>query len=605
MAQFIRRLRIFALLAAPLFCSIIASHSAAATPGAGKWVFPTGTVVRSSPAIGPDGTIYVGSDDHYLYAINPDGTQKWEFQTGNTVVSSPTIGPDGTIYVGSADSNLYAVNPDGIEKWRFPTGIWVYSSPAIGPDGTIYIGSYDHNLYAVNPNGTQKWVFDAGDLIWSSPAIGPDGTIYVGSTDSFLYAINPNGVQQWVFPTGGMIESSPAIGPDGTIYVGSDDRKLYAITPNGSLKWSYTTGSFVTSSPSIGPDGTIYVGSTDSFLYAINPDGTKKWEFGTGSWVVSSPSLGKDGTVYVGSYDTNLYAINPDGSEKWNFPTLGPVDSCPVIAKDGTVYVGSGDGNLYAVSGASKGLAASSWPMFRHDLKHGAEARIANLVETSVAGAPETIPWGGKITVTDTVANQGNSSSSSSSTSYFLSSPGRDILIGVKKLGALAAGATMTRTASFAVGVGITPGFYALKACATNDARSCTGGTSIKVTAPNLTESYVLPSVTTVSAGGSFQVTDTVNNTGGAAAKASTTRYYLSPGTTRWNAYLVGSRAVGALAPGASSTPSPGAKATVAKTVPVGLYYLVVCADDRYAIAESAETDNCIYYTTRIEVTNP
>ena len=34
-----------------------------------KWKYTTGKDVDSSPAIGSDGTVYVGSDDHNLYAI--------------------------------------------------------------------------------------------------------------------------------------------------------------------------------------------------------------------------------------------------------------------------------------------------------------------------------------------------------------------------------------------------------------------------------------------------------------------------------------------------------------------------------------------------------
>ena len=131
-----------------------------------------------------------GHGDDNLYAINPDGTQKWAFTTGYSIISSPSLGADGTIYVGSTDDKLYAVNPDGTQKWAFATGNQISdSSPAIGADGTIYIGSLDDNLYAVNPDGTQKWTFPTGNSIYSSPAIGADGTIYIGSDDGKLYAI--------------------------------------------------------------------------------------------------------------------------------------------------------------------------------------------------------------------------------------------------------------------------------------------------------------------------------------------------------------------------------------------------------------------------------
>ncbi|MDC0219454.1 PQQ-binding-like beta-propeller repeat protein, partial [Verrucomicrobia bacterium] len=66
----------------------------------------------------------------------------WEFETGGNVSSSPAIGPDGTVYVGSNDNKLYAINgKSGVKLWEFETGGTVYSSPAIGSDGTVYVGS--------------------------------------------------------------------------------------------------------------------------------------------------------------------------------------------------------------------------------------------------------------------------------------------------------------------------------------------------------------------------------------------------------------------------------------------------------------------------------
>jgi outer membrane protein assembly factor BamB len=339
-----------------------------------KWSFTTDGSVSSSPAIGTDGTIYIGSYDNKLYAINPDGSQKWSFTTGYPIDSSPAIGADGTIYVGSRDNRLYAINPDGTQKWSFTTGYWVDSSPAIGADGTIYVGSCDNKLYAINPDGTQKWSFTTGDIITSSPAIGADGTIYVGSWDKKLYAINPDGSQKWSFATGGSLTGgeiffSPAIGADGTIYVEPVDVYLYAMNPDGSQKWSFTTGGWITggspyTSLAIGADGTIYAGAVDANLYAIRPSGSLKWSFATEDTIGSSPAIGADGTIYVGSYDSKLYAIKPDGSQKWSFTTGNMVMSSPAIGTDGTIYVGSEDNKLYAITEGKEeyDLAISSTP---------------------------------------------------------------------------------------------------------------------------------------------------------------------------------------------------------------------------------------------------
>jgi len=46
----------------------------------------------------------------------------WEFETGTPVSSSPAIGSDGTVYVGSHDKKLYAIKTDsqGLAKSPWP-----------------------------------------------------------------------------------------------------------------------------------------------------------------------------------------------------------------------------------------------------------------------------------------------------------------------------------------------------------------------------------------------------------------------------------------------------------------------------------------------------
>jgi hypothetical protein len=155
-----------------------------------------------------DGTIYVGSDDQYVYALkevarlaDPTGVGgvnaaqgEWRFRTNGEIESSAAIDPiDGTIYIGSDDGNVWAINPNGTEKWRFPTGGNVESSAIVDLDRTIYIGSLDGNIYAINPDGTQKWFFATGGEVPSSPALGQDGFIHIGSNDTNFYTISQFG----------------------------------------------------------------------------------------------------------------------------------------------------------------------------------------------------------------------------------------------------------------------------------------------------------------------------------------------------------------------------------------------------------------------------
>ena len=101
-------------------------------------------------AVDQDGSVYTGSYDHKIYALNADGTERWEFVTGGAIVSSPALAADRTIYVGSDDGTLYALRTEnGKPRWSFATGSHICSSPVIGHDGTIYVGAGDHNLYAI------------------------------------------------------------------------------------------------------------------------------------------------------------------------------------------------------------------------------------------------------------------------------------------------------------------------------------------------------------------------------------------------------------------------------------------------------------------------
>ena len=319
--------------------------------------------IHSSAAISSDGTIYIRSFSNYLYAINPDGTQKWKFPIVVTADSwsSPIIGEDGTIYVGSGREDiggdggeLFAINPDGTQKWYYQAQSDVFPTATIADDGTIYSGAGgDGEFFALNPNGSVKWKFETGRHTETTVAIGSDNTLYFGNWDNKFYALNPDGSKKWEYLTGGEgIVASPAIASDGTIYLNADDGYFYAFNPDGTVKWKYDTGdpAEVSSSPSIGVEGTIYFGIAwqprkDNFI-ALNPDGTEKWTKLIGG-IAASPTIGSDGTVYISTHD-GLYAFGSASGNEETEPAQQEIQVSPSQDQDDDINFTLSNYSMYS-----------------------------------------------------------------------------------------------------------------------------------------------------------------------------------------------------------------------------------------------------------------
>ncbi len=401
-------LRMFALVA----LTAVALHGQ--TDGTRRWAFTTlstataGSIV-SSPSVGPDGTIYIGtqigtstsaSPGGQLFALDASGNRKWVFSAPDWIDSTPAVAADGTVYFGCWDGKLYALRADGTLRWAFTAGTFIASSPTLATDGTIYIGAAS-NLVAVNPDGTLKWSFPVQDWVDSAPAVGPDGTIYFGSWDGNVYAVNSNGSERWSYATDDTIVSSPAIASDGTIYIGSRDAYLYALTITGALKWRFDTQDVIDGSPVLGSDGTIYLATTGGRVLALNPNGSERWRYPRAGQtalnpIASTPAVRADGSIVFGSSNNALYSLRPDGTLLWSSVLEDPTDSSPLITPDGTIYIAASDKKLYSFVGTSV-AALTDWAQFRRDPRRtgwqplgrvsGTAGRLVNLAVRSVAGS--------------------------------------------------------------------------------------------------------------------------------------------------------------------------------------------------------------------------
>ncbi len=167
------------------------------------------SAMANAPAVGADGTIYATLiNDPKLYAIDPDdGSIVWTTNLAGTAGgyfgtdyptrfkevypwASPAVGPDGTIFVAFDDPYLRAVNPDGSIRWVTRLGMVGGFSLSVGADGKIFAAGDDRSLYVLDAEGTILSRFDGSNWL-SWPVIGVDETLYVSDFSGILSAIAP------------------------------------------------------------------------------------------------------------------------------------------------------------------------------------------------------------------------------------------------------------------------------------------------------------------------------------------------------------------------------------------------------------------------------
>ena len=353
----------------------------------------TGPSCPGTPAVGPDGTIYVGGSIDGVLTFDSTGTPGPALLAGQDcrklVVASNT-----RLYVLQHTYDnlilLTALDPVGGEQaWQCIAGTChgTHSqqnlAAALAADGTVYVPACG-SLVAVNPNGTIRWRFWTGAQFCYPPVIGPDGTVYA-PLESCCVAIDSSGSERWRYQLPGKRPGPLAVGQDGVVYSCWFYQTVAAINPDGTERWRSKLGVYPYGPVVVDEDGALYFGNGSDTLYCLNSDGTVRWRRHQNPAPAGSCAIGPDGTVYFigvtggdgwpfeSPVKYHVLAYSPDGNRLWAFSAKGCVLTDPCLGPANTLIVSVFGGDLCAFAAPGSGRN-HAWPMYQHDPAHTGQA---------------------------------------------------------------------------------------------------------------------------------------------------------------------------------------------------------------------------------------
>ena len=397
-----------------------------------KWAYDGAGPIVGSPAVGAQGTVYVGTNvttgTGKMFGINPDGSRKWEATTVGDISGSPAVGAFSagveTVYTAgktASGSFLYALrSTDGSEetKCTYTNATDVLGSIAVGTT-PLAIGSAETGV-AIYNGSPVRVVGIRPDAVVSEKCPEVSGT---GGTAILPAAAGSSMVMkdQTIFYAAGTASQNARITsyefgsntarggfPQNTNQltrgIALSNDKLYAGAGStddsslGSLFSIPTAGGAITP---VLPSSRVFnlaIGAGDvAFFGAETAMTTELLSLPLGT--PASPTRAPAGDTLRGApvlaKNDRLYTVNAQGRvQAWVASTLAPLwdvnlqidlslkDTSPTLdcrrdpggagvvgATTGTLYF-VGTTKLYAFIVDSPSLATAPWPKFQHDARN-------------------------------------------------------------------------------------------------------------------------------------------------------------------------------------------------------------------------------------------
>jgi outer membrane protein assembly factor BamB len=341
------------------------------------WSFQTGDQIYSSPVF-YDGGLIIGSDDGWLYCLDPaSGALNWKFRTGGAVQATALLLGDRA-YFGSFDGQFYCISLPEPGSGGQPRLVWNFTcsdkviSSAHAHEGRIYFAELSGTVHCLTIEGAHVWSEKVSERdIWASPCLDPErGLLYIGDIGKGFYSLNmATGklVRPLYLDDRAEVYSSAALVNDMIYICTGEQRELLCLDPDDlSIIWTFFCDDACYSTPNI-KNGRVYF-SSYLYLWCVpdrDPDGDGNisenemfWRVDINGFQIGSSPFVADGKVLVGSDGEGykMFCINAtDGNELWNVSANGYIYSSPVVF-NGYVFYGSSDRSVHCTGMLPPGI---------------------------------------------------------------------------------------------------------------------------------------------------------------------------------------------------------------------------------------------------------
>jgi len=228
-----------------------------------------------------DGTL-VFAAGRTLYGVTQAGNVAWRFVARGKIFTAPAIDDRHRVIVGSQDHHVYAIDPQGLvarKFWSVDLGADVDGSPAIDDDGAIIVGTDAGEIVRLDVDGNVVWVAHVSGFVRGALSIARGGDVLMGvyGPHSRLVRLDgKTGHEKASFDVAGTgstefgVHGGPLEDAAGTLYFGAQDDRVYALSPSGKVT-TMQTGADVDAPLTLMSDGALVVASDDGAVYYLEP----------------------------------------------------------------------------------------------------------------------------------------------------------------------------------------------------------------------------------------------------------------------------------------------------------------------------------------------